>query len=339
MMTRTSAQRPLSPQPAHAGAAATGSDSATNVHESLTRTNPPDNGEPPVREKLKKTSITAESQTLNSSTVGEMCVPGSATASTTVVTSPEIKPTQNKPDKERGRLQRKRSFDDVEAHEYESNLSEKNGEDEMKGSRCRKRSKDSEDDRSDGGLEHYQVKSDRSTLRGNVTGKTENLGEKPGTSLEENKSPIIDDKTDKTDQNAAGTGKDDSQHEENASPPKNITAESDSQIAEKKKHITPPPQSDDMQKDELREVVGSPKNKRTRDEFTKDEDGNHLDDEITSSKDESITIDKAKNDEEPKSKRHRDSASPQPDEGIEEKTPLITADVRAGLFILSQVTY
>lgn len=339
-MTRTSAQRPLSPQPRHAGAAANASDNATNVHENSTRPTTTDNGEPPVREKLKKTSITAESQNPNPSAVAEMCVPGSATVSTTTITSPEVKSAQDGPANDRGRLHRKRSFDDVEACEHGSKLAEKSCEDE--GSRSRKRSKDSEDGQSDDESGTHRTKSDQFISKDNITEGADGSVKKPDSSPEMSNSPTTDNQTEQmkqSEQNAAEADKGSSQHEEEASLPKIANKEVDAKAAKSEKHITPPPQGDDAQNDDLKEAIGSPKNKRTRDEFTKDEDVSHPSDGTKSSKEESTAEDKGKGDEEPKSKRHRDSTSPQPKQDTEEGTSVTAANVGIELSYLGQSTY
>lgn len=330
-MTRTSTQRPLSPQPAHAGAAANASNSAINVHENYTRTHTTDNGEPPVREKLKKTSITAESQIPGSSSVTEMCVPSAATASTTIVTSPNVKSTKDISDEERGRLSRKRSFDDAEVDEQDYQLSEKPTGGEKKDNRARKRSRDSKNDPSDDEHGHKKDRSQSPLSEENASGPFEIAKGDPDKSLAKSESGD----TNETDgQSSTDTNKDIHHHKDNASSPEMIEAGSDRKTTSKEKHITPPLDENNKREDDLRETVGSPKNKRTRDEFTNDEVISHVDKGAIDSKDDSIDVNKVKNGDEPRSKRHRDSSSPQPEEDVaEEELPTTTTTVSSWLIV------
>ena len=330
-MTRTSTQRTLSPQPAHPGVAANASNSAINVHESYTRTHTTDNGEPPVREKLKKTSITAESHTPGSGVVAEMGVPGAATASTTAVTNLDVKSTKDISEEERGRLSRKRSFDDVEVDEQEVKLSEKPIGGEKKDSRARKRSKDSKDDRSDDGYDCEKDRSESLLTKETTSGTVEDALGDPGESLAKSEPYGA---SGRDGQRAAETSKNIHHQKRRASWPELVDAGSDRKVVSKEKHITPPLQEDNKQEDDLKETIGSPKNKRTRDEFTKDEDIAHVDEGITDSKDEPFDAGKVKNGDEPKSKRHRDSSSPQPEEeSVEKKPPVATATVSSRLIM------
>lgn len=329
-MTRTSTQRPLSPQPAHAGAAANASNSAINVHEHYTRTHTTDNGEPPVREKLKKTSITAESQTPGSSSVTEMCVPSAATASTTIITNPDVKSTEDISDEERGRLSRKRSFDDTEVEEQEYQLSEKPTGGEKKDNRARKRSRDSKNDPSDDEHGHKKDTSQSPLSEENASGPLEIAKGDPDKSLAKSESC---DTNERDGQSSTETNEDTHFHKDNIPSPESIKAESDHKTTSKEKHITPPLDEGNKREDDLRETVGSPKNKRTRDEFTNDEETSHEDKGAIDSKDDSIDVNKVKNGDEPRSKRHRDSSSPQPEDVAEENLPNPTTTVSSWLIV------
>ena len=335
-MTRTSTQRPLSPQPAHAGAAANAPNSAINVHENYTRTHATDNSEPPVREKLKKTSITAESQAPGSGTAAEMCVPGAATASITTVTSPNVKSTKGVSDEERGRLTRKRSFDDVEVDQPEYVLSEKPTRAENKDSHARKRSRDSKDDRSDNGYGRKKDRSESPLTEEKPSGAVESATGNQGESLARSESCGTNNGNR---QRSTETSEDIHHHKERTSLPELVEAGSDYKTASNEKHITPPLQEDNKREDDLRETVGSPKNKRTRDEFTKDEGIGHVDEDVSNSKDESIDVNKVKNGDEPKSKRHRDSSSPQPEEVTEKELPIATATVSSWFIVFCKPKY
>ncbi|KAI9693076.1 MAG: hypothetical protein M1822_005071 [Bathelium mastoideum] len=222
-----------------------------------------DNGERPVREKLKNTSIAATAQGPKSP-----LSPSSDIAMATDDSEQIASPVKESMPPEISSLKKKRSFEDVEAADQSEEHSA-NSERHV-----RKRSRSREPEKSEDVASNDQDRPVEMSEAGTVAGHTTGIGSEP--------------------MQAAST----------AHP------------------ATPPAEAQVTAQDNNKGAVSSPKNKRSREEFLED----HADAKMESTSKGAKPDAKANTtggesgdvtgtpSEEPKSKRHRDSNSPQPDE-------------------------
>ena len=281
--------------------------------------------EPPVREKLKKTSIAVQSLDPANNGFTEMINKSSISKSITTESEPSSGRSTNESGEFKERICEKRNSDNASIKSQEPKCSKESKKAEKSESHIRTRSKSLIDKWSDKDSVCTKNKisspcSEETAAKLGVEGRDRNImstDDEP--SRGNNEHQVLKYKEIAT-----------------ATSPKHENLPEATELGQRRQK-TPPQNKKAQQEDSLVEAIGSPRNKRTRDDFKRDYGKAYASDESSASRESPGHKSEINNDEGPNSKRQRDSNSPQPAADVKKEPVATSAIVSIAKFVYNSI--